>query len=185
MAELAVVAIIAGLLIGGMVGMVLAGCRAVRRRNEVCTRHPTRPPLRWLASPERCARLHRRLRDAVVVLRQAVPAKRLRRRGDLTPLAAVANEIEMHAVALDCDLRLASRRRGPAGHAQRESVAARIEEIERSAHRLAAEGRGCDRAGIESTDEALRRISEYLDARDAAWADLARIERDAGLGAHA
>ena len=109
MAELAVVAIIAGLLIGGTVGMVLAGCRAVRRRNEVCARHPTRPPLRWLASPERCARLHPRLRDAVVVLRQAVPAKPLRRRGDLTPLAAVANEIEMHAVALDFDLRLASR----------------------------------------------------------------------------
>ena len=34
-------------------------------------------------------------------------------------------------------------------------------------------------------DAALRRISEYLDVRDEAWADLARIERDAGLGATA
>jgi len=34
-------------------------------------------------------------------------------------------------------------------------------------------------------DAALRRISDELDARDEAWADLARIERDAGLRAPA
>ena len=41
------------------------------------------------------------------------------------------------------------------------------------------------RGRSESIDAALRRISEYLDARDAAWDDLSRIERDAGLSATA
>ena len=91
----------------------------------------------------------------------------------------------MHAVALDCDLRVVSRLRGATRTAARAAVVARVEEIERSSHRLAAEARGRVAGSAESTDEALRRISEYLDARDAAWADLSRIERDAGLSATA
>ena len=186
MAQVALGAVIvAGLVIVGMVGLAWMGCRRLRRHNEVSARHPTRPPLRWLASPEHCARLHRRLRDAVVVLRLAIPEPRGRRRKDSSPLAAIAAEVEMHAVAIDCDLRVLAARRSATRAAEREAIAARIEEVERSAHRLAADGRGDLCGGVESREEALRRISSYLDAREAAWADLSRIEQDAGLRASA
>jgi hypothetical protein len=185
MGEVVAVFVTIGLAVLGLYGMVWAVSRSLRRRNEVSVRHPTRPPLRWLASPEVCGRLHRRLRDAVVVLRVAIPEPRGRRRRDLSPLAALASELEMHAVALDCDLRVVARLRGQTRSVERQAVVARIDAVERSAHRLAAEGRGRTREGVESTDEALRRISEYLDARDAAWDDLSRIERDVGLGATA
>ena len=54
-----------------------------------------------------------------------------------------------------------------------------------AAPRPPAQARAGSPNALESMDAALRRISEYLDARDEAWADLARVERDAGLGATA
>ena len=168
-----------------LVGALWMGWRRLRRRNEVCAASPTRPPLRWLVSPGSCARLHRRLRDSMLLLRQAVPARRGRRRGYVSPLAGVADELELHAVALDCELRVLTHLRGSARAEGQRAVLARVEALERNAQRLAAEGRGSRSGDAGSTDEALRRISDYLDARDAAWEDLARIERDAGLGATA
>jgi hypothetical protein len=159
--------------------------RRVRRRNEVSPASPTRPPLRWLGSPERAARLHRRLRDAVAVLRQAVPARRGRRGRESSPLDALAAEIERHAVALDCDLRLVLHRRGAERASEWATLTSHIEQLERSALRLAAQARAGSVQELESMDAALRRISDELDARDEAWADLARIERDAGLRAPA
>jgi len=186
MAQVALGAVmVVGLVTAGVVGLVWMGWRRLRSHNEVSARHPTRPPLRWLASPEHCARLHRRLRDAVVVLRLAIPEPRGRRRKDASPLVAIASEVEMHAIAIDCDLRILAARRGATRAAERQAIAARIEEVERSAHRLAADGRGHQWSGLESREEALRRISSYLDAREAAWADLSRIEQDAGLRASA
>ena len=185
MGEVVAVFVTSGLVVLVFYGMLWGLSRSLRRRNEVSVRHTTRPPLRWLASPEVCGRLHRRLRDALVVLRVAIPEPRGRRRRELSPLAALAAELEMHAVALDCDLRVVARLRGQTRTAERQAVTARIAAVERNAHRLAAEARGRNREGAEATDEALRRISEYLDARDAAWEDLSRIERDAGLRATA
>ena len=75
--------------------------------------------------------------------------------------------------------------RGPARTAEWATLTGHIEQLERSAHRLATQARAGSPDALESMDAALRRISEYLDARDEAWADLARIERDAGLGATA
>jgi hypothetical protein len=176
---------VAGLVLVGFGMLVWSAWRRVRRRNEVSPASPTRPPLRWLGSPERAARLHRRLRDAVIVLRHAVPVRRGRRAKDQSPLDALAAEIERHAVALDCDLRVVPHLRGPARTTEWAKLTGHIEQLERSAHRLAAQARAGSPNALESMDAALRRISDYLDARDEAWADLARIERDAGLSATA
>ena len=177
--------VVTGVLIVGFTVVLWSAWRRLRRHNEVCPASPTRPPLRWLASPERAARLHRRLRDAVVLLRQAVPVRRGRRARDESPLAPLAVELEGHAVALDCELRVVPHLRGSARATEWARVTAHIEQLERSAHRLAAQARAGSPHTLESMDVALRRISDELDARDQAWADLTRIEREAGLGASA
>ncbi len=170
-----------------MLGMIaLAVCvtawsawRWLRRRNEVSVAHPTRPPLRWLVSPEPCARLHRRLATAVIVVRHAVPSTRRRRRREKEPVAALAADIETRAVALDHDLMIVVHLRGDSSRAVRQRIATQVDMIERIAHRLAiTSSRSGDAA---PTIEAVRRITEYLDALDAARAEIAQIERDAGL----
>jgi hypothetical protein len=186
----AVLGILAGFVLVGSVAFCWLVWRTLRRRNEVSTAHPTRPPLRWLVWPTSCARLHRRLRGAVGALRAAVPLRRARRfrltrREDASALDLLASEVESHAVALDGELLVVARARGTSGAIGRQQAARRVAELERSALRIAAEARGCGPAGSESVDDALRRISQDLDARDAAWAELSRLERDAGLRATA
>ena len=177
---------VTGLVLVGFGMLVWSAWRRVRRRNEVSPASPTRPPLRWLGSPERAARLHRRLRDAVIVLRQA--GARAPRSAGQGPVAA------RRAGGGDRAPRRRPRLRSPGGAPPAGTGAAptewatltgHIEQLERSAHRLAAQARAGSPNALESMDAALRRISDYLDARDEAWADLARIERDAGLGATA
>ena len=183
---MAVLGVLAGLVLVGSAALCWLVWRGVRRRNEVSVAHPTRPPLRWLVWPTTCARLHRRLRGSVMVLRAAVPAPRVRRlrrgqRDDATMLDALASELESHAAVLDGELLVVARARGVMGMAGRQQAANRVAELERSALRVAAEARGCGPAGSESIDAALRRLSDDLDARDAAWTELSRLERDAGL----
>ena len=186
----AVLGVFAGFVVVGSVALCWLAWRTLRRRNEVSAAHPTRPPLRWLVWPTSCARLHRRLRASVDVLRTAVPARRARRlrarrRDDASVLETLAAEIEAHAVVLDGELLLVARARGASGTVGRQQAARHVAELERSALRIAAEARGCGPAGSESVDAGLRRISEDLDARDAAWEELSRIERGAGLSATA
>jgi hypothetical protein len=181
----AVLGVLAGLVLVCSAALCWLVWRTLRRRNEVSVSHPTRPPLRWLVWPTTCARLHRRLRGSVVLLRAAVPVRRVRRlrrgRDDASVLDVLASELEAHAAALDGELVVVARARGVMGMAGRQQAANRVAELERSALRVAAEARGCGLAGSDSIDAALRRISDDLDARDAAWEELSRLERDAGL----
>jgi hypothetical protein len=182
----AVLGLVVGLVLVGSVALCWLVQRSLRRRNEVSVAHPTRPPLRWLFWPTTCARLHRRLRGSVLLLRTAVPPPRVRRlrrgrQNDASMLEALASELEAHAAVLDGELLVLARARGVMAMAGRQQAADRVARLERSALRVAAEARGCGPAGSESVDAALRRISDDLDARDAAWAELSRLERDAGL----
>jgi hypothetical protein len=181
----AVLGVLAGLVVVCSAALCWLVWRALRRRNEVSVSHPTRPPLRWLVWPTTCARLHRRLRGSVVLLRAAVPVRRVRRlrrgRDDASVLDVLSSELEAHAAVLDGELVVVARARGVMGTAGRQQAANRVAELERSALRVAAEARGCGLAGSDSIDAALRRISDDLDARDAAWEELSRLERDAGL----
>jgi hypothetical protein len=172
---------VAVLFVVGVITMMWAAWRAVRHRNEVSASHPVRPPLRWMFSPETCGRLHRRLRDAVLVLRRAVPARRVRRRRERTMIEAWAAEVEAHAVLLDLELVRIARLRGPHGSALRTKAAADIAELERTAHRLAATSVRSALHANEPTEVTLRHISEVLDAREAAWNEVQAVERAAGL----
>jgi hypothetical protein len=159
------------------------GWHRIRQYNEVSVRHPIRPPLRWAASFGVCGRLHRRLRAAVAAVRVAVPAPPRRRRRRAEPDSVwetFAGEIEMHAVALDRDLLFADRLRGPQALVARQAAGRQVRELERLAHRVAAAALASQqRPGVEPAAETLARISEHLDALDAARAELARLEATA------
>jgi hypothetical protein len=181
-------AAIAGIVMLGFIlaaGAVAGFCwHRIRQYNEVSVRHPIRPPLRWAASFGACGRLHRRLRAAVAAVRLAVPApprRRSRRPAEPdTVWETFAVEIEMHAVALDRDLLLADRLRGPQALVARQAAGRQVRELERLAHRVAAAAlTSQQRPGIEPAAETLARISEHLDALDAARAELARLEATA------
>jgi hypothetical protein len=163
----------------GVVATAWLAWRWLRRRNEISVDHPTRPPLRWLISPESCARLHRRLAKAVGVVRLTM--RTTRRRRNKGPFASLAADIETQALALDHDLMIAVHLRGQSGMVMRRQVTSGVEMIERIAHRLASVSASSAIADAEPTAEALHRITEYLDTLDAARAEIARIERDAGL----
>ena len=155
--------------------------RVVRRRNEVSVSHPVRPPLRWLASPGTVARQHRRLRDAVLVMRRTVPERRGWRRQEKSTIELLAAEIETHAVSLDHELLIVARLRGPDGAEARRRVASQVTELERTAHRLAAMSLRSASSTGERTEVALRHIAELLDAREAAWDELSMLEHQTGL----
>jgi hypothetical protein len=156
----------------------------LRRRNQVSLRYPTHPPLRWMVAPGRCARLHRRLQSSVVVLRAAVPrpAKR-RRRTSIAPLAAAAEDLEVHAAALDRDLVLAARLRGVVGSQLRDRLAGQVSDMERVVARVAAAATAASplRPGATPTPEALADLDEQLDALESARDELARLEAGVGL----
>jgi hypothetical protein len=170
------------------IGAVVAGSiwREVRRRNEVSIRRPVHPPLRWLASPRACGRMHRRLRAAVAALRLAVPAPRRtrgRRAVDGSVFVPLADEIEAHAVALDRQLLLADMLRGPTGVSVRVALSRQVNEVEQVAHRVAAAAMASGRTpGAPPSPEALARITEHLDALDVARHEIAQLEAAAGLG---
>jgi hypothetical protein len=151
----------------------------VRVSNEVSRAYRNHPPARWLASPSVCGRLHRRLRGAVAALRLAVPAPNRRRwrRAEPSTLEVLAREVEVHAAALDRDLMVADRQRGPVAVPARRLLAEQVRSLEVLANRIVAAARTATAApGSEPTAEALRAITERLDALDAAHAELARIE---------
>src|SRR6266498_4731849 len=162
------------LVLFGMVGLGLVATawlawRWLRRRNEISVAHPTRPPLRWLISPESCARLHRRLVNAVDVVRQST--RTTRRRRNKGPFASLAADIETQAIALDHDLMIAVHLRGQSGTVMRRQITSGVEMIERIAHRLASVSASSTIADAETTTEGLHRITEYLDTLDAARAE--------------
>jgi hypothetical protein len=157
----------------------------LRRRNLVSRRDRSKPPLPWLVSPGQCARLHRRLRDAITALRTALPRASRRRRTptELAELSRAADELEAHAAALDRDLLLAARFRGAHGAALRARLVGQVSDVERMAARIAAAATAADsdRAAARPTPEALAELDEQLDALEAARDELARLEDSVGL----
>lgn len=174
------------LMVVTIVSAVLLGLRALRRRNEVSPRAPSGAPLRWMVWPAPLAVLHRRLRDAIVVLRAAVPARRRRRRhsedDDVTPYERLADDIELHAARIDRDLLIVARLRGVTKDALRRELTRQVVELERLAQRVAAAASAATgQPGMEPTPAALSRVNAELDALEAAHAEIARLEADLGL----
>ena len=158
----------------------------LRRSNRVSPDVDTGAPLRWLAWPMPIAQLHRRLRAAVVLARtarppQPAPRRRRRRAEEESPLATIAAQLEHHAVAVDRDLVLAARLRGPSRYRVLAPATRQVAEIERLAARVASMARtgGTGPLAPEPLPAALARLSEELVALEAAHAEIARIEAQA------
>jgi hypothetical protein len=144
------------------------------RLNRVSPSHRSPAPLIWLLGASTPARLHRRLRTLVAVARAAT----------LTSPAVdkLAAAIEHQAIILDDHLLVTSRLRSGRNTALRR-LRRQVDELEGLAGRLA-------HAAIETKrrpalpgahPNPLHEIEEQLDALDEARADLARVERAAGL----
>ena len=162
----------------------LAALGRARRANRVCPEVDTGAPMHWLVWPTTPARLHRRLRSAVVLASIARPAaprsrwRRWRRPVDEAPLSTLARELEVHAVALDRDLVLATRLRGPTRRAVLTPAARQVVAMERLATRLAAAARPDPRSPFTPTPVpvALERFDDELRALEAARDEIVLIE---------
>jgi hypothetical protein len=163
-----------------MLGLAVMGAtwRRIQLRNEVSPRQRLHPPTHWLASPSSCGRLHRRLRAAVAALHLVLPLPRRRRRRHHEPSALedLAREIEAQAVALDRDLIVVDRLRGPNAVVARRALAQQVVTIEVLAHRVTAAARAAERvAGSPPPPEALAAVATRLDLLEAARVELAQI----------
>jgi hypothetical protein len=149
--------------------------RRVRARMEVSATVRTRPPIQWLVPVSTGARLHVRLRRSVAVLRAAVPRpRRLRRPGVLQELAA---EIEASAVAIDRQLVAVGN--GRPRPVRRTELTAAVVLVEQAVDRVVI---AAARVAVNHDEgESLRAVHQRLDAIDAAWAEVERLEQAAGL----
>lgn len=156
-----------------------------QRRNRVSPAVKSPAPITWLWSPAQPARLHRRLQGAVAEIHLAPT-----RRSDFRrPTSAddLRRELEYQAVELDHHLVVAARqqraRRRSMVRALQEQVAD-VEELSVRLSRLSARPDGTPASGWDVTREppdVLSGIAHQLDLLDAAQAELAEIERAAGL----
>jgi hypothetical protein len=121
--------------------------------------------------------LHRRLRSAVTALHLVLPApRRRRRRYEPSALEDLAREIELQAVAIDRDLMVVDRLRGPQATAARRALAEHVGTIELLTLRVTAAVQAAERVpGTSPTPEALAVVATRLDHLEAARAELAQI----------
>jgi len=155
------------------------------RANRVSPAVRSAAPIRWLWSPNRAARLHRRLRTAVALIHLA-PSRKVHANPSLS-VDELRRDLEHQAVELDGHLVVAwchprSHRRGLLANLERQVL-----EVEALAVRLSALSRpeGTPPSGWEAMPsgppEVLERIAGQLDLLDEAKAELAEIERASGL----
>jgi hypothetical protein len=143
----------------------------LRRRNRVVRNERSSAPLAWLCSPVAPARLHRRLRRAVLAAEAAARRDHSGAVGDLT------SQLADEALLVDAEL---VRIGGLPRHARRRSLteaARRTVTIEASAVRLSsltspsAQHAAARPSGAE-------RLTERVDLLEAAHADVERLERE-------
>jgi len=181
-----VLVVLAVLLLSALAAGLTALGRA-RRSNRVCPDVDTGAPLHWLVWPTATARLHRRLRSAMVLAATARPTpprswwRRWRRPADEAPLSTLARQLEVHAVAVDRDLVLAARLRGPTRRAVLAPAARHVAAVERLATRLAAAARPDPRSPFAPAPlpAALDRFDDELRALEAARDEIVLIETNA------
>ena len=136
--------IVSALLVVALLAAIGASLRyRLRMAAEVSPRHPTGAPLWWIAVPTPAALLHRRLRDAVAIIRSAVPLRRTRRAA-VTHLQSMADDLERLAASADREVILASR--APFGRrvATLVQVSTLVASVEAQSARLAALAAGTD-----------------------------------------
>jgi hypothetical protein len=166
-----------------VLGVVVLRWR-MSRANRVSPAVKSPAPLRWLWAPVRAARLHRRLRAAVVMIHLS-PSPRTRQAPSLS-VDELRRELEYQAVELDQHLVIAVRHPRSYRRGLLTSLDAQVVEVERLAVRLSNMSRPAGTpssgwSGPATPPEVLERMSHQLDLLDAAQAELAQIERASGL----
>lgn len=160
-----------------LVAVALAGSLwYLRRHNRVCRTEPTPAPVSWLWSPTAGARLHRRLRAVGRLVEPRGESDELRRR------------LLRQAVLLDAHVVHAAR--APRRHRRTGLLAAgrqvtELEELVARLHVLARPvGVAGDRWTLDATrdHEALESLRHHVASLEAAHAEVALLERQAGLG---
>ncbi|HEX8581240.1 MAG TPA: hypothetical protein VF640_02875 [Acidimicrobiales bacterium] len=156
--------------------------RQVVRRNRVSRATPTPAPLWWLVLPSEAARMHRRLRAAVVAARLVAPAGRRRQRAPRSPIAEMVDDLEAQAVAVDLQVVAAARATARDRRQRLRALDGHVRRIEDLSARLVAAGVAAS-AHRQPSHQAspLDAIGERLDALEAARDELAAIEAALGL----
>jgi hypothetical protein len=143
----------------------------LRRRNRVVRNVRSSAPLAWLCSPVAPARLHRRLRRAVLAAEAAARRDHSGAVGDLT------SQLAVEALLVDAEL---VRIGGLPRHARRRSLTAaarRTVTIEASAVRLSSlTSPSAQHAAVRPSGA--ERLTERVDLLEAAYADVERLEHD-------
>src|SRR2546430_14378560 len=151
--------------------------RSLARRNRVSPSVPTLAPLTWSVLPERPARLHRRLRRAVAMARAAAAGHVARNGRALGAIPELVGDLEQRACAVDNELVVAARAKGPLRWSMLNDLEHQVYEIDALVSRVAgltaawsaatATG-GTGPAGLDA-------IGERLDALEAAVHDVRAI----------
>ena len=162
--------------------VIALAVRGLRRRNRVVPDVASTAPLRWLTSPGKGARLHRRLRAAIATTRSA--ARRDRDAGSTEgAVAAIAAGLQRHAAALDRHIVVAA----AAPRSQRRELLGalrpQVDQLEQLSARLARH--------VATTEVEVPRLAhhplplddleERLDALEDAREEVALAEVAAGL----
>lgn len=147
---------------GALASVIVAAAlvlRALRRRARVSPRVSTGAPVRWLWSPLPLARLHRRLRAAVRLARNACPP--VTRRRPRSTVHELADDVEELAVTLDLRLVEALHEGAAYRTVSTLALASEVARLEGLATRVAAYGSlGCapSRVTLDGVDERLRAL---------------------------
>ena len=144
------------------------------RRNRLHPATPTPAPITWLVSPQRPARLHRRLQAAVVTANHREPA-RSRRRGRKAPTTSVddlVQELVREAAAVDQQLVVAARAPRRVRVRLLGVCDPQVAQIERVAARLAV----LASADARPAGAAIAALEDRLDALEAARQEIADLE---------
>jgi hypothetical protein len=158
-----------------ILGSLVAAFVSLGRRNRINPRVQTAAPLTWLWRPGSAARAHRRLRRALRAARHTI-AHGARSGAGVDGLAECTDDLERHAVALDEQLVLASRfgpiiRRTMMGH-----LRADVSEVELLAARIATTVVARSALSEERVADVVTRVTERLDALDAAHREISSLE---------
>ena len=158
--------------------VVSAGARVVvslRRRNRINPRIRTHAPLAWLWQTSGCARAHRRLRRALRGAHGAV-AQGAVSGIPVDGLVDCVGELERLALSVDDQLVVAARFATSIRRSMLRGLRPEVTEIEMLAARIAATVVSRSHLSEERLADSVARITERLDALDAAHAELARLE---------
>ena len=151
--------------------------RRLARNNRISPSVPTLAPVSWTFLPERPARLHRRLRRAISMARVAAAGHVARSGRSLATIPELVADLEQRACAVDSELVVASRSRGPLRWSLLNDIEHQVHEIDALASRVAglASAWAASPVAGGSGPAALEAIGERVTALEMAMREVSAI----------